>query len=125
MKNKNILNTVFIVQGAYFVITGVWPIVNIESFIIATGPKQDIWLVHMVALLSISIGLTFLQAALRRLRLPLFLGYTVPFSFLIMDIIYVANGTIDVIYLLDGSIQLLFVVLLTFSLLKTRRQAKT
>lgn len=123
-KNKDILNTLFIIQGGYFVVTGVWPMINIESFIIATGPKQEIWLVQMIGLLSISIGLTFLQSALRRRPLPFFLGYTVSFSFLIMDIVCVVRGIIDQIYLLDAVIQLLFLILLTVFLYNMQRQTK-
>jgi len=90
------------------------------SFISATGPKQDIWLVQMVGLLSIAIGLTFLQAALRRKNLPVFLAYTVSLNFLVMDVVCVANGTIRNIYLIDAVIQGIFMLLLTIFLIRNR-----
>jgi hypothetical protein len=36
-------------QGAYFVATGVWPLVHIRWFEAVTGPKVDKWLVGTVA----------------------------------------------------------------------------
>src|SRR5690606_4982318 len=122
IRDNRILNSVFLFQGCYFVITGVWPVVNIASFMMATGPKQETWLVQMVGLLSLSIGLTFLRSALRRQGLPIFLGYLVSLSFLTMDIVFVANGTIRPVYLIDAAIQLLFLTLLSVLLLIKRRQ---
>ncbi len=118
-QNK-VLANVFLFQGAYFVITGIWPILNMASFITATGPKQDTWLVEMVGLLSTSIGLTYLVASLRKQRLPIVLGYAASVSFLIMDVTYVASRVISRIYLLDAAIQCLFLGALTFFLLKDR-----
>lgn len=95
-----------------------------SSFIIATGPKQDIWLVQMVGLLTISIGLTFLLAALRQQRLPIFLAYATALSFLTMDIILVAGAVIQRIYLLDAAIQLLFLTFLTIFISTGRHTSK-
>lgn len=112
------LGNVFLVQGIYFVVTGIWPLLNMASFITATGPKQDTWLVEMVGLLSTSIGLTYIVASLRRRALPILLGYSVSFSFLVMDLVYVMSGEIDQIYLLDAGIQAAFIVAVTVILAK-------
>ncbi len=112
------MGNVFLFQGAYFVITGIWPLVSMESFITATGPKQDTWLVEMVGLLSASIGLTFIVSSLRKQPLPLVLAYAVALSFLVMDITYVTKGVISRIYLLDGAIQVVFIALVTFFAVK-------
>jgi len=116
------LGNVFLIQGVYFVVTGIWPLLNMASFIMATGPKQDTWLVEMVGLLSAAVGLTFIVSSLRRQPLPLLLGYTVSASFLLMDIIYVANGQIDRIYLLDAAIQAAFIAVLTVILILNSRK---
>jgi hypothetical protein len=29
-------------QGAYFLVTGVWPLVHMPSFLAVTGPKTDL-----------------------------------------------------------------------------------
>ncbi len=115
--------SIFLFQGAYFVITGIWPILNMESFVMATGPKLETWLVKMVGLLATSIGLTFLVSALRKRSLPMLLAYAASSSFLIMDIIYVANQTIRRIYLLDAAIQFAFLASMTFFII--RKQQRT
>jgi hypothetical protein len=43
-------------QGAYYLLTGVWPLVSIGSFQRVTGPKTDLWLVKTVGLLISVIG---------------------------------------------------------------------
>ena len=110
------LGNVFLIQGIYFVVTGVWPLINMSSFITATGPKQDTWLVEMVGLLSVSVGLTFIISSLRRGQLPMVLGYMVTISFLIMDVIYVTAGEMGRIYLVDAFIQAAFIVAVTIML---------
>jgi len=116
--NNRALTNVFLFQGAYFVITGVWPLLGMDSFIAATGPKQDTWLVEMVGLLSVSIGITFIVASLRKQKLPLVLGYSVALSFLFMDLIYVIKDVISPVYLLDGAIQFIFISAVTFLVIK-------
>lgn len=39
------MRTLAIIHAAYFVLTGLWPILNIRSFLRVTGPKSDLWLV--------------------------------------------------------------------------------
>src|SRR5690606_7125764 len=48
-------------QGIYYLVNGIWPMLHMESFVAVTGPKEDYWLVRMVALLSISIGAAILS----------------------------------------------------------------
>jgi len=42
--------TIETAQGLFF-ITGVWPLVQIRSFLRVTGPKTDLWLVKTVGVL--------------------------------------------------------------------------
>src|SRR5947209_16615898 len=67
------------VQGAYYFVTGLWPLVSIETFQMVTGPKTDHlvtgreadhWLVMTVAVLIIAIAIAFLVAAWRRQHPP-------------------------------------------------------
>jgi len=109
-----VLRTIFLLQGAYFIITGIWPVLGMESFLLATGPKQDTWLVEMVGLLSASIGLTYIVAALRNGRLPFVLGYAAAVSFLFMDVVYVAKDVIARVYLIDAFVQLAFIASVSF-----------
>ncbi|GGC34522.1 hypothetical protein GCM10011386_28300 [Parapedobacter defluvii] len=119
--HKKALSNVFLFQGAYFIITGIWPLLGMDSFIAATGPKQDTWLVEMIGLLSASVGLTFIVTSLRRQKPPLVLGYSVALSFLLMDLIYVIKGVIGRVYLLDASIQFAFIALVTFLVIKRKQ----
>src|SRR4051794_29656548 len=62
-------------QGLYYFVTGVWPLLSIETFQLVTGRKTDHlvtgreadhWLVMTVGVLVIAIGTTCVFAALRR-----------------------------------------------------------
>lgn len=47
------LRTVCWVQGAYYIVTGMWPLLHIDSFQVVTGPKDNLWLVKTVGLFLI------------------------------------------------------------------------
>src|SRR4051794_41964369 len=57
-------------QGAYYTLTGLWPLVHMASFEAVTGPKTDDWLVRMVGLLAAVIGATLLTAGRHRQGAP-------------------------------------------------------
>lgn len=98
-------------QVTYYFITGLWPIIHISSFMAVTGPKNDLWLVRMVALLSLSISLALLMALMDRIK-PRFLAWGTAVSFLSIDCIYVTNQTISPVYLADAAVQLIFILML-------------
>jgi hypothetical protein len=107
-------NLIFSLQGVYYLLTGIWPLVHIRSFIYVTGPKTDIWLVEMVSLLAISIGITLLTTMKNKTR-PLVLSSTAALSFLTIDVYYVLNGRISAVYLADAAVEIIFLMLLLFS----------
>lgn len=99
-------------QGGYFLLTGLWPILDIESFMLVTGPKFDIWLVHTVGALAASVGAGLLYAAAQRqITFPVVVvaGATA-LSFMLIDIIYVSRQVILPVYLLDAGVELLFLL---------------
>ena len=55
-------HTVALVQGIYFLITGIWPLIHMHSFLAITGPKTDLWLVKTVGLILAVIGAVLLYA---------------------------------------------------------------
>jgi hypothetical protein len=57
-------------QGAWFVATGVWPLLHEASFEAVTGPKRERWLVETVGGLAASVGSTLLRSARRRKSFP-------------------------------------------------------
>lgn len=96
-------------QGIFYFLTGVWPIVDINSFMKVTGPKVDIWLVKTVGVLIIVISITLLAAAYRNKISPeiILLGSTACIGFILIDVIYVMSDTILPVYLLDAVAELL------------------
>ena len=34
---------ILLIQGVYYALTGIWPVVHIGSFMKVTGPKRDLW----------------------------------------------------------------------------------
>lgn len=93
------------IQGAYYVTTGLWPLVSMRSFEAVTGPKVDKWLVQMVGLLAAAIGLTLLVGARRRDQVGneiLTLAVTSGLSFAGIDVVHAARRRISFIYLGDA-----------------------
>lgn len=44
------------VQAAYYVASGLWPLLSYRTFERVTGPKREAWLVKMIALITVVIG---------------------------------------------------------------------
>lgn len=53
-----------IAQGLFYLVTGVWPIVSINTFLKVTGPKTDLWLVKTVGAVIAVIGAALLFGGL-------------------------------------------------------------
>jgi hypothetical protein len=92
------------VQGGFYVLTGVWALVDLDSFMAVTGPKTDLWLVKTVGALVTVIGGVLLIAGRRRrvTRDVLLLGIGAALSLATIDVVYVSAGRISKIYLLDA-----------------------
>lgn len=91
-------------QGAFYLATGVWPLLHDRSFQKVTGPKTDVWLVKMVGSLVAVIGGAMLGAGLRR-RVPAELRIIAAGSaaaLAAIDVIYASRGRISPIYLADA-----------------------
>src|SRR4051812_40029266 len=102
---------ILLLQAAYYLLTGLWPIVHISSFMAVTGPKTDIWLVKMVGLLTTAIAGALL-AGRHQINRPfsvLVIGAAV--SYALIDVYYYFNGKIRAVYLIDAVIEIAIVVL--------------
>lgn len=99
-------------QGFYYFITGIWPLLNIETFMHVTGHKNDIWLVKTVGALVAVIGLALINTGLREdfSQDMLILSIGSAFGLMIIDIIYVMKKVISKIYLLDAAAELTIVL---------------
>lgn len=110
--DRHTFTAVSLVQTLYFLMTGIWPLVDIYTFQLVTGPKTDLWLVRTVGVLITVIAVVLLIATLRRqitleIRL-LAIGSAAGLAGI--DIIYVSLGRISPIYLLDAFIELILIV---------------
>ena len=110
-------------QGLYYLITGVWPLLSVDSFQAVTGPKSDHliaespsnvdhWMLYTISVLIAAIAIVVLAAAWRRrpsvdvalLAVLSALGLTV------IDVVYVLRGTIWPIYLADAVVEVVLIV---------------
>lgn len=110
---------VAVVQGAYYVATGLWPVIHMPSFEAVTGPKQEHWLVKTVGGILTVVGGGLLLSTLdggapSRDLAAVALGSAAALA--AVDVIYVANGTIPPIYLLDAAAEAVLMVGWTFAL---------
>lgn len=104
-------------QGVYYLITALWPILSIRSFELVTGKKTDHlitgrdgdhWLVMTVSVLILAVAITLLLAAYRRthtLEIAM-LGITAAVGLCAIDIIYTARNVISWIYLFDAALEI-------------------
>lgn len=97
--------SILLLQGLYYLLTGLWPIVTIRSFEAVTGPKTEHWLVYTVAILIVVISLSLLTAAGRSQisAETIVLAMGAALALTLIDIVFVARGDIAPIYLLDAA----------------------
>ncbi len=111
------------IHGFYYLLSGVWPILDSTSFQVVTGPKTDIWLVKTVGLLLMVTGLVLLAAAHRRRIHPelLILAIGDAMALIVIEVFYWADGTLSAIYLLDAVVEV-FLIVCWLLVWKTMRQ---
>lgn len=98
---------IVLVQLFYTLLTAVWPLVHIDSFMAVTGRKTDLWLVKTFSLLLLGVCVCFATALLHReMQAAKALSLSSSVALLSSDLYYTLTGTISYIYLADGLIQL-------------------
>lgn len=100
------------VQGFYTLLTALWALVDVRSFMEVTGPKTDIWLVKTVAILLIPIAVCFLVGGNLRNEgfVVILMGISSSAGLAFVDFYYTGNGTIKWIYQVDGYLQVVFIL---------------
>lgn len=98
------------VQGLYYLVTGIWPIVHLPSFMAVTGPKRDAWLVKSFGLLIAAIGATLVARDGRHDRSATRLALSSATALAVSEIVFVGRRTIRPIYLADAAIELALVM---------------
>lgn len=98
---------VLIAQGSYWLLTGVWPVLHLHSFLYLTGAKTDLWLVRVVGLLMAVIGGVLLAAGLHGNLSPEIVGLAVAASaaLLVADVWFVIDGSLAPVSLVDATLQ--------------------
>jgi hypothetical protein len=100
------------VQAAFYVGTGVWPLLHRRSFERVTGPKTDFWLAQTVGLTVAAIGIGLGQAVSRERGVPPELRTIAAASaagLALVDLSLVARGRISKIYLADAAAEVALV----------------
>jgi hypothetical protein len=110
-----------IVQGVYYLVTGLWPLFHISSFEAVTGPKTDDWLVQTVGVLAAVIGAALIIGCRRRPGVDVVvLAVLAAIGFAAVDVVFVFRGVISRIYLVDAVVQALFLAVLVLCRIKGR-----
>lgn len=102
------MSTVLAVQGWFYVITGLWPVLHIKSFEMITGSKKEKWLVKTVGLFVLTSGIIFIKY--NDTEPALLLAILNAFMLAMVDIYYHFKGILPKVYLLDAAVELGFIV---------------
>src|SRR3954468_18323708 len=109
-----------LVQAAYLIATGAWPLVHYRSFEAVTGPKTDAWIVQTVGAAAVVLGLA---AAIsdRERSLVLSVGSTLAFG--VTEAPPALRGRLPKVYQLDAGFESALTCLPVRSVSRGRRDA--
>jgi hypothetical protein len=112
-----LLPIILLVQGGYYALTGIWSLVDIDSFQKVTGPKRDLWLVKTVGAVVLVIGAVLLVAGWRGNAslevLVLAIGSALALT--AIDAWYSARRVISPVYLVDAVAELTLIGAIIFA----------
>jgi ABC-type Fe3+-siderophore transport system permease subunit len=102
-----------LIQGLFYLATGVWPLIDIESFQVVTGPKTDLWLVRTVGVLVAVVGAVLIAASRNRRVTPeiVMLAVGAALGLAAIDLRYALTGRISPVYLADAMVEIALSVL--------------
>ena len=108
MIEANLLPKLALAQGLFYVATGVWPLIDIASFQVVTGPKIDLWLVHTVGVLVTVVGAVLIIASRTRRVTPeiILLAVGSALGLAGIDLRYALAGRISTVYLADAVVEI-------------------
>jgi hypothetical protein len=104
----NLLLKLALAQGLFYVATGLWPLIDIVSFQVVTGPKTDLWLVRTVGVLVTVVGAVLLAAWRARRVTPeiVLLAVGSALGLAAIDLRYALAGRISAVYLADALVEI-------------------
>jgi hypothetical protein len=122
-----VVRVVCVAQGLYYLITGLWPLISMETFLAITGPKTDLWLVDTVGVVVMVIGSVLLFAAARHQITSaiwlLAIGSAAALT--IVESFYALRGVIWAVYLLDAVLEVILIALWVIALVRSRHTVST
>lgn len=116
MRSRKPLIKLLWFQGIFYFLTGLWPLVHIQSFLWVTGPKTDHWLVSTVGVLIMAVSGVLLMAAWRREIhwAVAWLSVLTATGLAGVDLYYHFRGVIPLVYLGDALIEISMAILWFF-----------
>lgn len=102
------MSLVLNIQGWFYILTGLWPLIHMSSFEKVSGPKHDKWLVRCVSLMILCSGVIFIRYPENEVALMLAMLNAV--SLMIVDVYYVMRRIIWKTYLIDAVIEAGFII---------------
>ncbi len=115
--------TLALAQGATYTAMGMWPLLNLRTFAVVTGPKPEGWLVKAVAGLLVAIGSSMVRGARSNERKSVStVGAGAAVTLGSVALYYAWRRRISPIYVLDATVHLTFAAAWT-GLLTTRALA--
>lgn len=114
------LTGILFTQNAYILITALWPVFHMKSFLKITGFKTDVWLVKTVSALLIAISFCgfsyfFINGSYYPIAVLL---CTTAGGMISVDFYYVYKKIISKVYLLDGMVEIFFLLSWFFLFMK-------
>jgi hypothetical protein len=97
------------VQGYFYIATGLWPILQIKSFEMVSGPKKDKWLVRTLGAMITCSGIIFINHA--ETKAALHLAILNAIALICVDVYYVVKKIIWKTYLIDAGIEGIFLMI--------------
>jgi hypothetical protein len=104
------MSLILTIQGWFYVLMGVWPIMHMMSFEMVSGPKKDKWLVKTVGLMICCSGIIFLKFS--NDDAARFLAILNAVCLGSIDVYYVMKKIIWKTYLIDAVIEVGFLIAL-------------
>ena len=117
----SMLRMLALIQGLFYLATGVWPLFDIDSFQKVTGPKTDLWLVRTVGVLIAVVGVVLLLSY-RSQRVTdevIVLAIGCAIGLAAIDLIYSLSGRISPVYLADAAAEIALAALWGYARLRT------
>jgi len=121
-KKNSFLHYLLLIHGSYYLITAIWPLIDIKSFMLVTGPKTDVWLVKTVGVLIIPIALCLFTCLLFKSSIyqTCVVAITSAVGLAIIDFYYSLIGVISKVYLADGCLEILFALAWLFVIVRPK-----